>query len=502
MSEREIKITPEQQTFIDTFCSKTPCFLSARAGTGKTTTIRLAFEEAQRRGIPHSALSAIAFNKANQEDLAKALGLGVKVSTLHSLGLSTLKGFLPKLEISQSKLFDLTKISGVRRNAFGDTMRLVSSAKNWGLVPKNKDGTFESPLIKKSLFPDNPETWEFLRDYYELFEADIELARNILKESNKEALKKNIIDFDDMVYLPVILGLSVFGTELMVVDEAQDLSPLNLALLKKTPSKISYVGDPFQCIYSWRGAAEDTVESLGLPVLPLTESFRCSGNIIKEARKYVSDIRTSNEAGLPVVRYFHLPDFSKVKPSAILARKNSTLISLAINLRSQKDQNGKPLLVYILGRDFAKTLVSILDDLKGTNSRALTDSLINWSEKMLDKYPHREGEIKDYTICLKTLLSEASGRKETEKLIESLFTDKPSASAWTLSTIHRAKGKEWDTVFLIDWVNKNVSQSWMRKEDRNLRYVGITRAKNQLFIIDETALEIPDREKMAKIFAC
>ena len=36
----EIKTTPEQLAFIETFCSGTPCFLSARAGTGKTTTIR------------------------------------------------------------------------------------------------------------------------------------------------------------------------------------------------------------------------------------------------------------------------------------------------------------------------------------------------------------------------------------------------------------------------------------------------------------------------------
>lgn len=486
----EIKVTPEQQAFIETFCSKTPCFLSARAGTGKTTTIRLAFEEAQKRGIPHSALSAVAFNKANQEDLARALGLGVKVSTLHSLGLSTLKGFFPKIEISQSKLFDLTCISGVRRKAFGDTMRLVSAAKNWGLQPSPEK------MFKKSLLKDTPENWAFLQDYYELFEADAQIARQILIESNKEALKKYIIDFDDMVYLPVVLGLQVFGTELMVVDEAQDLSPLNLEMLKRTPSKISYVGDPYQCIYSWRGAAEDSVESLGLPVLPLTESFRCSGNIIKEAQKLVPDIKTSNEKGLPITRYFHLPDFSKVSPAVVLSRKNATLISLALYMRNLRSSDSKKLLVYVLGRDLAKTLLAILADLKGTNSTTIKGNLVEWRDKMVRKYPHKEGELKDYFECLNTILSEASGKKEAEKLIENLFTDKPSESAWTLSTIHKAKGKEWDTVFLIDWTGKGLNQPWMRKEDRNLRYVGITRAKKQLFIIDETAFKVEKGEML------
>ena len=208
------------------------------------------------------------------------------------------------------------------------------------------------------------------------------------------------------------------------------------------------------------------------------------------------DIKTSNEKGLPVTRYFHLPDFTKVSPSAILSRRNATLISLALYMRTLRDSGGRRLLVYIQGRDFAKTLITILDDLKGTNSTTLRQSLIDWREKMTRKYPHKEGELKDYFECLNTILSEASGKREAEKLIEGLFTDKPSDSAWTLSTIHRAKGKEWDTVFLLDWTPKMLTQGWMRKEDRNLRYVGITRAKNQLFIIDETALKL-EKEKEA-----
>lgn len=481
--EAEIKTTPEQLAFIETFYSGTPCFLSARAGTGKTTTIRLAFEEARRRGIPSSSLSAVAFNKANQEDLARALGTGIKVSTIHSLGFQALRNFLGKVEINNSKLFEITKLQGLKRKAFSDTMRLVSTAKNWGILP------LKEKALKFSLLEDIPENWKFLQDYYELFEADINVARNILIESNKDALYHSQIDFDDMVYLPVVLDLKIFSTDFMVVDEAQDLSPLNLRLLSKSPSKISYVGDPFQCIYTWRGAKEDTVETLSLPILPLTESFRCSGNIIKEAQKYVPDIRTGNEEGLPVVRYYHLPDFSEKSPATILSRWNAQLISFALHLRGLHKQ------VYVLGRDLAKTLKEILENLKGTNSEALRMSLLSWRGKMIDKYPHKENEIEDLFRCLFVLLSEVSGKKEVEKLLDSLFTNSPSENAWTLSTIHRAKGKEWDIVYLLDWVPKNLHQPWQRQEDRNLRYVGVTRAKKQLFILDETAQKLEENKE-------
>lgn len=362
-------------------------------------------------------------------------------------------------------------------------MRLVSTAKNWGILP------LKEKALKFSLLEDIPENWKFLQDYYELFEADINVARNILMESNKDALYHSQIDFDDMVYLPVVLDLKIFGTDFMVVDEAQDLSLLNLRLLSKSPSRISYVGDPFQCIYTWRGAKEDTMETLSLPILPLTESFRCSGNIIKEAQKYVPDIRTGNEEGLPVVRYYHLPDFSERSPATVLSRRNAQLISFALHLRGLHKQ------VYILGRDLAKTLKEILENLKGTNSEALRMSLLSWRGKMMDKYPHKENEIEDLFRCLFVLLSEVSGKKEVEKLLDSLFTNKPSENAWTLSTIHRAKGKEWDIVYLLDWVPKNLHQPWQRQEDRNLRYVGVTRAKKQLFILDETAQKLEENKE-------
>jgi DNA helicase-2/ATP-dependent DNA helicase PcrA len=65
------------------------------------------------------------------------------------------------------------------------------------------------------------------------------------------------VDFDDMTYLPVRLGLARATYDLTVVDEAQDMSPTQILLaqaLTVNTGRMVYVGDSEQAIYSWRGA--------------------------------------------------------------------------------------------------------------------------------------------------------------------------------------------------------------------------------------------------------
>ena len=478
MENTKLEATEEQLAFCSKVEKGEPCFLSARAGTGKTSTIKMVFDK-----LGNIDCTVIAFNKKNQEDLAKALGVKVKVSTLHSLGYKALRNYMPGLELDNSKLFELTKLAGLKgkaRNKFSDTMRLVSSAKNWGLIPKRPNG--KPNKFKAGLVPDTPETWLKLQEHFELWEADLEAARSILQESNELFLKDRTIDFDDMVYLPVALGLKVFTTAKMIVDEAQDLSPLNLKMLSTSPAKIWYVGDPYQCIYSWRGASEDVVESIGLPELPLTTCWRCSTEVIKFAQRWVEDIRARDQAPSGTVQWLTwMPDWDKHKPGTILGRRNSALVSIAINLQKSGKQ------VCIIGKDFAKTLTDILDTFKGNTQKRLLEECKAWLDKMSDKFPHRAGEFEDYATCLTYLIQENHGTAAIARAILKLFTDKPLANAWTLSTIHKAKGMEWDTVWVLWWEGKNLEQPWIRKEDRNLRYVAVTRAKQDLRIIDELA---------------
>ena len=71
--------------------------------------------------------------------------------------------------------------------------------------------------------------------------------------------------------------------------------------------------------------------------------------------------------------------------------------------------------------------------------------------------------------------------------IELTFTDEPNTSRLTLSTVHKAKGLEFETVFILDFdkymPSKWAAQDWQKVQERNLIYVAVTRAKNKLVYI-------------------
>ena len=220
----EIQYTEEQLEWMDRLVSGKPNFLSARAGTGKTSTILAGLEALDRspgKWSP-SMFTLVAFNKENQLDLQrKAQGTGAQIATLHSLGFGALRRYNRSLELDSKKIFQLMVEAGFkgknRRARFSETMRLVSVAKNWGLGA--------------GLLEDKPDEWIDLADMYCLHQADLEIAREALGRSNKLAREEGLVDFDDMVYLPLVWKLGLETRAGVIVDEAQDLSPLNLALL-------------------------------------------------------------------------------------------------------------------------------------------------------------------------------------------------------------------------------------------------------------------------------
>ena len=100
-------------------------------------------------------------------------------------------------------------------------------------------------------------------------------------------------DFTDMVYLPVRLGLRPPEYAFVCIDEAQDLSRLNLELIMRligVGARALFVGDPYQAIYAFAGAdarsLERIVERTGATRLPLSVSFRCPVRHVVLARRF------------------------------------------------------------------------------------------------------------------------------------------------------------------------------------------------------------------------
>ncbi len=126
-------------------------------------------------------------------------------------------------------------------------------------------------------------------------------------------------------------------------------------------------------------------------------------------------------------------------------------------------------------------------------------------EKMYyDDYPKRRKELDQ----IKALIA---GYGDLQSFVDDTALDPPEPGTaentsgdeerLILSTIHSAKGLEWDTVFVIGlaegrFPHQNTVPGEQWEEERRLLYVAATRAKQQLFLSYPRELVTPDRQHM------
>lgn len=463
-------LTSEQLAWISEVLASRPCFLSARAGTGKTTTICEAVRARASAGLPLPAV--IAFNKRIAEELRLKLPQGTQVQTLHSLGFASLRTFAPHLTVDQSKTFELLSAKHLRNTAlkprrWKDTYALIGLLKAAGFIPLEVPSLFRS----KSLL--DPEALPSFTISHQLFDADLEISVEVLRESLQAFLTSQSIDFSDMLYLPYALGLSPNLPALTLIDEAQDLSALDLSFLSRSRSALFPVGDPFQSIYGWRGAVPDILKRLKLPEFPLTYSFRCAKRVASCAATLVPDFKSARSEQGSVDYLNEVPEFLDLPASCVIARTNADLISLALPLL----QRNVP--VCFLGKSYADDLVELLKSFKSSGFAALHSELSEWLKLMSEKYPQLTHEFKNKAKIILSLLDLYPNKPALLTVLPTLFCDTPRPGAWIFSTVHAAKGLEFPSVYLASWEQKPYDSD---EEHRNLLYVAMTRAKDALKI--------------------
>lgn len=168
---------------------------------------------------------------------------------------------------------------------------------------------------------------------------------------------------------------------------------------------------------------------------------------------------------------------------AVLCRNTAPLISFGLGALRRR------LGVRIAGRDLAK---SLLDEIEKTNAATVAElsacltSRCSAALRRADKSENAElaATIVDKFAALRALVAGHTSVAAVVATITRLFA--PGQGLLTLSTIHRSKGLEWPKVFFLDphllpspWA----TQSWQRRQETNLCYVAITRAKLDLVYI-------------------
>ena len=90
-------------------------------------------------------------------------------------------------------------------------------------------------------------------------------------------------DFHDIYLKFWALTKPVIHADFIMFDEAQDADPIMLSILEKQKCQIIYVGDPYQQIYSWRGAV-NAMQSINAQTCYLSQSFRFGPQLAQKAQ--------------------------------------------------------------------------------------------------------------------------------------------------------------------------------------------------------------------------
>src|SRR5690606_286723 len=407
--------TPEQQLIV-TAASETKdnLLVSALAGAAKTSTLVLIAE-----ALPRTEILCLAFNKKIQLEMQRRLPPNCKAKTLNGLGHGAWQRFIGRrLILNDSKVYDI--VSGLI-NKLGDAdkkfafekmseiMQAVSAGKTAGYIPDRTVKRIESrmPYSLKPLMSDADfEAW--------LDEEPDELVLHLIEEASDLSIDKALdgeIDFNDQILMSTCFPAVFERFPLVLVDEAQDLSALNHAMLAKivpipkegrmASSRIIAVGDKCQSIYGFRGAHEDSMALLqqryNMTELHLTVSFRCPQAVVKAARWRAPAMQWPEWAIEGTVRHLREWTASDIPDNAaIICRNNAPLFRTAIKLL----RLGR--YPELMGNDIGKGLVKIMKKFGPTSmsQEEVFAAIEAWKEEKLAK-SRAKGSIYDRAACMR-----------------------------------------------------------------------------------------------------
>ena len=429
-----------------------------------------------------------------------------------------------------------------------------------------------------------------------------DVFKNIYKKYNDALIRKNLLDFDDMLVMcyelftqrPDILKLWQDKYKYILVDEFQDINRVQyevLKLLSKPEDNIFIVGDDDQSIYRFRGAKPEIMLNFpgdykNVQTIRLDVNYRCTGNIVAAASKvikmnenrYKKTIVTPNGAGEPVVIRKHkttkeegisvlkiinehIKNGGSYKDIAVLYRTSNNPRHLIGKLMEYNIPfKMKDTLPNIYEHFIAKNIISYINIVRGSMARADFLQIINRPKRYISRQAFPKPEVsffelrrfyqdKEYVIekldklqydikmmsrmnpyaainyirhavgyekyleeyaeyrrinvdelydVLDELTEDARNyktydewfdhiEKYGEELKKQAKTRMENKEAVELSTMHSAKGLEYDIVIIID-ANEGIiphKKAVLKsdiEEERRMFYVALTRARKKLYV--------------------
>lgn len=478
---------------------KSHILLVSGPGTGKTHWIKRRIEYLFDLGVDPREILCITFTLRASLELKERIGSlaqeGIFIGTIHSFGLRLL---LKNLRGPQAILDRESQIS-ILKNIIGDE-NLAKKAQRRIELMKNTMRFGEDPVLR----------------------------------AYQEALRStNSLDFEDLILKPLleIEDLEIGKIRYIIVDEFQDLNRAQYELLRsiarRCGSFISACGDPDQSIYRFRGSDPSIFLNFESdhPLctrLSLNENHRSYEPIVVSSQGLISHNRErfpielrAKRLGGPKVKIVEvykpwiasefivskieerLGGFDHLGASRKKAEDEFSFSDFAILVRTNRE--AKEIKNYLEGFGVpCKVIGESFEDDSLQRIKAHVESVLSSHGEEVKGVEVKEF-FKLYPMdsppsLLKLILRFFEGKK-----ISDIYFELPLLSpmddydvkhdSLTLTTIHRSKGLEFKVVFIL-YLNEGFIplRNGDIEEERRLLYVGMTRAKDELFLIKSNSL--------------
>lgn len=475
------KPSQEQADILDAFFGTGDLKILAGAGTGKTTTLQLLANSTKAK------ITYLTFNKATAVEAKDRFSSNVTATTIHAFAHRELTSqghgqWLSRLRLGIEPIAVTARRLGATEPGFAEafagpkvanqvtpydlTKMAVNTVANYCHSPSRKllarhvstgqaSGSLRTALTPLVLLMAE-EYWANIRDHNV---TDMPITHD-------HYLKAWLLNG------PAIGHIG----DVMFVDEAQDLSPaVSHAIKAQTHLKKVFVGDPNQSIYGFAGGKDALASIPAAHTLPLTTSWRFGEAAAAIANEWLRSLNAPHPVRPNPSRSTLVGPCEH--PDAVLTRTNSAAVWELMTLQ----ESGQ----YPRLRSDHESILGLLRGAAELMAgRRASHSMLRHFTSWTDVQEHVQYDSSAHELRTWAKLIEQHGTTALERAV----TDASGGigAGTVISTAHKAKGLEWDTVRICSDFAEILTRVALGgdkdqlAEEKRLAYVAVTRARTHL----------------------